>query len=567
MAEWRNWKESFLFFWRNKVYVLFLSLTAVFGYGFLVTHQTVGIDDTPYAYYFEEGLNAIVGRWFLYVANKLCRISDFSPFITDLAGVLILMAAVSVWCVLLHSVCGDKVSVRGYLFFGCIFISCPLISEVYTYYLHNGISVGYLCTGISLCFFRTFGQSLKDKRKALPAGLGTAVFLWLALGCYESFMIVWLLGVLLVLLTEKYMGVRNRVILSLALAAGAAVAAVVLRSAMISAVIAVFDLGGMRDEAVQRSIGELLGWMLEEGAFAEFAMALKRAYVMYGVFAYAYYPIKIFVLSAAVMTVFSLWRGVRQKSGWIPVLTLGSFAVCFLLILVEGKVTLYRAAQFLPVVCGYGAFLTVYASEGLGRCVFLKEKAKGLSDRAGRLADRVCRGAAAFALCAVLWNQCYDMNKWFYVDWLKYEAALDTMEQLALELHRNFDASKPVVFTGNYEIPRDIIADAYVWYGTETFFKFKRWTDPVDEHLLDKFYRDYGIWVAQTPALSVIEWGRYAFGDDSELVRFFAMHGYELVPYTASENYEALEVYSLELPEFPREGSVVDVGDCIVVHF
>ena len=35
-----------------------------------------------------------------------------------------------------------------------------------------------------------------------------------------------------------------------------------------------------------------------------------------------------------------------------------------------------------------------------------------------------------------------------------------------------------------------------------------RLTDFVDEHLLEKFYREYGVWVAQTPSLSVLDWGR-----------------------------------------------------------
>ena len=336
--------------------------------------------------------------------------------------------------------------------------------------------------------------------------------------------------------------------LSLVSAAVAAVAAVVLRSVMIAGVIAVFDLGGMRDEAVQRSVTEMLAWMFQEGAAAEFAMVVKRFYVMYGVFAYAYYPIRIFVYSVAFMMVFSVWRGIRQRSAWIPVLTVGSFFVCFLLAVIEGKATYYRTAQFLPVICAYGAFLLMYALHGL----------KG---------SRLLEGVAVFALGVVLWNQCFDMNHWFYVDWMKYEAARDTVERIALELEKGFDTSKPVVFTGQYAVPREIIADAYVQYGTETFFKLKRWTDPIDEHLLEKFYRKYGVWVAQTPDLSVIEWGRNAFEDDSELVRFFAMHGYELTPYTESENYPAIEIYSLNLPGFPKEGSIVDVGDYIIVHF
>ena len=52
MQELKKWSDGFGFFLRNKIYMAFLSLTAVCSYGFLVTHQTVGIDDTPYAYYF-----------------------------------------------------------------------------------------------------------------------------------------------------------------------------------------------------------------------------------------------------------------------------------------------------------------------------------------------------------------------------------------------------------------------------------------------------------------------------------------------------------------------------------
>lgn len=578
MQGYGKWIEGIWFFLKNKIYMAFLSLTAMFSYGFLVTHQTVGVDDTPYAWYFEEGLNAIVGRWFLYLANKVFHVAEFSPFITDFAGVLILMASAVVWCGLLRSVCGDRTPLWSYVFFGCIFISSPLISEVYTYYLHNGVSVGYLCTGISLCFFQEFREFLgkrqwndkdkgKDWKRPLAAGLGSIALLWVAMGCYESFMIVWLLGVVLMLLTEKYMGMSRKVFPSLVAAAGAAVVAILLRSAMISLVIAAFGLGGMRDEAVQRSVTEMLAWMFEKGAAAEFAMVVKRFFVMYGVFAYAYYPIKIFVYSVIFMAAFSVWRGIRQRSAWIPALTAGSFLVCFLLAVIEGKATYYRTAQFLPIVCGYGAFLLVYAVQGLKDSCLPETTAKKASAKAKKALAKGVGAVTAFALGAVLWNQCFDMNHWFYVDWMKYQAAVGTVERVALELEKGFDTSKPVVFTGRYKIPKEIIADAYVPYGTETFFRMKRWTDPIDEHLLEKFYREYGVWVAQAPELSVIEWGRTAFGDDSELVRFFAMHGHALTPYTESEKYHEIEVYSLDLPQFPGEGSIVDMGDYIIVHF
>ena len=551
----KKYKESFMLLCKNKIYLLSLSLTAVFAYGFMVTHHTVGIDDTSYAYYFQEGLSAIVGRWVLYLLNKNFFIGEFTPLATDLAGVLILMAAVTVWASLFRCVLREKIPEWGYLFFAAIFLSCPLISEVYTYYLHNGISIGYLCVGISLCLLREWWEN----PKLFQLSVGAVCLLWIALGCYESFMIVWLLGVFLLLLTECYIGERRRMFLPLVMVLFAALCAVVLRSLMLIAVKGMFDLGYMEGEAVQRSVTEMAAWIFEPGARAEFAMILKRIYVMYGVFAFYYLPIKIFLLASLIMLVYGIVGSIRRKNAWILILTVGSFLVSFLLAVVEGKTTLYRSAQFLPVICGYGVLLLCMCLQKLRQSRLIRER-----DKAGKL----CAGVVIFGLVIVLWNQCADMNRWFYVDYTKYEAAKETMSLVAYGLEKNYDVkNKPVMFTGMYEIPQELVQAAYVPYNTKTFYRMKRWTDPIDKHLLEKFYRDYGVWVAQTPSLSVIEWGRYAFGDDTELIRFLHMHGHTLIPYKESERYEAAEVYSLNLPKFPQEGSIVDMGEYIIVHF
>lgn len=569
----QKWKDSFTVLWGSRLYRAVLSLTALCSYGFLVTHHTVGIDDTPYALYFEEGLNAIVGRWFLFLLNKIFHVAEFAPFIVDLAGVLILMAAVTVWGALLYSICGDRAPRWGYLFFSCIFLSCPLLAEVYPYYLHNGVSVGYLCTGISLCFFRELPECEGGQRKSLAMAAGMAFFLFAALGCYESFMIVWLSGIFLVLLTEKYMNMPCRVCRLLGITVLSAVAAIILRSMMIEGLIRIFSLGYLRGEAVQRSVGEILGWLFESGAAAEFAMAVKRFYVMYFVFGYAYYPVRIFVIASFFIGIYGLYSALKRKNPWIFVLTAGCFVSCFLLVPVEGKTTLYRAAQFLPVICGYGVFLAAFAVGRLQSGKVRPDEERGReTGKTGRV-RQMCPGAGKIMTVlsillfgAVLWNQCFEMNKWFYVDWLKYESAVSLAEQIDMELKKNFDSSKPVVFIGNYAPPKSIIGDAYVEYGTETFFKMKRLTDPIDEHLLEKFYREYGVWVAQTPALSVYEWGVNAFGTDEELARFFAMHGLSVTANTNPEYFDEASAYFLNMPPFPEEGSVEDRGEYIIVR-
>lgn len=555
-----------------------LLLTAVCAYGYKVTNVTIGIDDTPSLYYFEEGLIAIVGRWVLFLLNKVIFLAEFVPFVTDFIAVGLLVLAVIVWTVLFYSVLGEKIPVVGYAFFAAIFVSSPLISEVFTYFLHNGIAIGYLCCGLSLCCVREWQGSIRKMRKgsgirekfeclAVMRLVAAAVFLWIAMGCYESFMILWLAGLMLLLLTERIgMGAERKgqtgtcgVFCTLAGGVMCALAAVILRSLMIVVLTKAFHLEYLQGEAVQRSVTEMLGWMVQPGAFGEFAMLLKRTFVLYGVFAYAYLPIRIFVLSAAVITVVTLVRVIRGRDVWALVLLPAAYLAAFSLLFIEGKATLYRSAQFLPVFCGYGALLFAYSIYELtgspGRGVHRK----------------LClgtRGIAVAVLVVITWNQCMDMTKWFYIDKQKYDAAVKTVDQIALDLERDFDTSKPVIFTGNYEIPYSIVKDAYVSYGDCKYYKMKRLTDLIDPDLLDKYNRgSKGVWVAQTPALSVIEWGRYAFDSDAELVKFFVMHGHTLTACEDIDRYAEAEKASLELPEYPQDGYIVDKGDYIIVHF
>lgn len=533
------------------IYLVLLSITALLGYGFLVTHGTVGIDDTPYQYYFDEGLNVVVGRWVLFLVNKVFSIANYAPFATDLAGVLILMVGVSVWIKLFFRICGKHIPLWAYCLGGCIFLSCPLLAEVYTYHLHNGVSLGYLFSGVSLLFMEEFFDSENTKKHRMAHITAAVLSLFIAAGCYESFVIVWLVGALLVLLAKRYVGVPCPVFRRLLLLAGTVIVAIVLRSLMIPALIGVFGLQELRDQAVQRSITEMLGWIFEADAWPEFAMALKRMYVQYFAFGYVYYPIKVFVWAGILMATTGIVFAIVKKDAWIFVLTLGAFVAAFLLVVIEGSATLYRSAQFLPLICGFGVLLLGFLVQKLSNRVKLHS---------------VCRGVVVVILGAVLWNQCADLNKWFYMDWLKYESAKETAGRVYYELQNEFDTSKPVVFTGVANPPKGIINDAYVTFYSEEYYKIKRLTDLVDENLLDKYFREYGVWVAQTPSLSVLDWGINAFESGEEMQRFFRMHGYDYVVNQDREVFAEASELSMEWPKFPVEGSIQDMGEYIIVH-
>lgn len=164
--------------------------------------------------------------------------------------------------------------------------------------------------------------------------------LWIAVGCYESFMILWLAGLLLLLLAERICmeAVHEAgVIVVLAAGATAAFLAVILRSLMIVIVTKAFHLEYLQGEAEQRSVTEMLGWMFNPGAFGELVMILKRTFVLYGVFAYAYLPIRIFVLSAVVIVAVTLLRVIRGRDLWALLLLPAAYLRHFLFYLLKEK--------------------------------------------------------------------------------------------------------------------------------------------------------------------------------------------------------------------------------------
>ena len=137
------------------MYCSILLLIGVCTYGFVITHYAIGIDDTAISLYFDEGLAPYVGRWTLYIINKVIPLTKMSPFFMELISMIIMLFSATTWCILLRKICNGCVElpIWMYAIFAGIFISCPLISEVYVYYLHNGLCLAYGFTALSLLDF------------------------------------------------------------------------------------------------------------------------------------------------------------------------------------------------------------------------------------------------------------------------------------------------------------------------------------------------------------------------------------------------------------------------------
>lgn len=547
-------KEEVTYFCRSKVYVLLVLFCALAAYGFTVSHAAVGIDDTVIELYFEKGLAPAVGRWCIYLIGKILKLSSFAPWITELAAVLILCLSVTLWCILFRRVAGEHISIWGYAFFAGCFLSSPIISEVFVYYLHNGICIGYGVTALSLmALLNSMCKDADRKQRGISLGLAVVGML-VSIGFYESFLIVYAIGaVLLYFLIRVIYPDHGRQgpyesstfcwCWKLGLT-GAVV--VILRPLVLSLLELVFRFEIPDNYAVgYRSVFENLGL-----AKAELFMVLKKFWVMYYVNGIVYLPVAVAVAGLLVLFLYAVVRTVRTRDFMLLFAVIVVVLIPIMMCIIEGYPTHYRSAQYIPLLGAFGVLLLFLF---LGKHRF----PKGASYVAGAL------------LCVLLYNQCADMNQWFYIDYLKYQDALNTMRNVAYELEKGYDTAKPIVFRGSYMVPYEIAKDAYVSFSSRQFGLISQITDLVDVHLKEKFYAEdgHGYVFAETPINSTLRWGVAAFdGTSTQLIEFWKMHGYSFTAQTdLTVNAQAEEIRK-NMPAFPKEGSILDCGEYIIVN-
>lgn len=542
--------EDVKYFWSNKFYAVIVSLTAVCSYGFQISHEAVGIDDTCIPLYFEDGLAPAVGRWTLYVINKFFHVSDFTPWVTELAGVLLFMFAATVWCVVFSRIMGRERSIAGYTFFAAIFLSCPLISEIYVYYLHNGISLAYGLTGISLLLVLQAAETGRQRKRAALYGAEAAAVLTVALGCYESFMIVFAVGMLLLFILVRGFGNGDKYVRKpwnwVGMLLAVAALAVGFRWLILKLVLGIFRIEIPESFRVEyRSV-----FSFADMSRAEFFMNFKRFWVKYYLNAFAYLPITVLVLGIAALLAICIVRGIRKKDIFLPLAALAVPAAPACMVVIEGKETYYRAAQYVPLIGAFAIFLLL---------VLAKESM-----------PRFCAAAGAVLAGILLWNQCAEMNKWFYVDYLKYQDAKNVMDQVAFDLERGCDTEKPVVFRGAYFVPYGIAKDAYLDYGSGRYQWIRRIGDLIDPHLVEKYNSEdgHGYVFAETPVNSILRWGATAFdGTAGELGNFMKMLGHDFNIETNLEKIEEAERRTEGMPHFPETGYIKECEEYIIVNF
>ena len=538
----------------SKVYCIIVFVAAVWAYGFQMTHVAIGIDDTAISLYFEEGLAPAMGRWPLFIINKMFHLSDFTPWMTDVVGVFLMIIAAVIWCVLLYRFLGEEVPVLGYTFFSALFVTCPLISEVYVYYLHNGTGLGYMLSALSMLLVQQTLEKDKDIKARCRDLLGSSLLMLTAIGCYESFVVVFCIGALLLFVARRFGGMNycsEKYYISVwrwGLSFGIPlVAAILLRKPVVSIICKIFGLSIPEHFIFGEFRGAAFGF---DGNSSELAMYFKRYWVKFYLNGLVYLPITVLVFGIVILLILCVGHSIKEKDLFVSLAALIVPMLPAFMIFVEGKEAYYRACQYVPLV---GAFSVL------------------LLFRAGQAHLPIWgKRVGVLLAAALLWNQCADMNKWFYVDYMKYEYFENQMRTVMYDLERGYDMSKPVIFGGLCGVPYSIMEDACVGFNTPQYKCIKTLGDMADPHLIEKYNESEGrgYVFAETPTYSTLQWGITAFdGTSREIQSFLRMLGYQINIETDLQKIEDVLQIRSYMPHFPQEGYIREEEDCIIVNF
>jgi len=533
----------------GKWLVRILLAVAVLTYGYFVTHSTIGMDDTAIETYFVDGFAPYVGRWTLFLLNYVFDFATYTPYFMDILGVALLVLSAYLFCVLWTRISGGNIHILSLTAFATIFITYPLVGEVYIFYLHNGISFSLVL--MALTGLAWWDYLSKGKWKQL---IWMTLFLSLAIGCYEAFATVYIVlicGIYILAIVKGTIEKRKFKIWlkDLALAVLPLIFAMLIRTIVYSAICAALGL-----DTSARDMSALYLWFVNPPLILlkDLIYQFLMRFVCNGKYIFG---VKIFVITTAVFALTSLFFIIAKKKWSMLLFYIGILLGPWLLIFLQLVITPYRATQALMLFIAFGWLICF-------EYLFLFDWKKY------RKAIQIC---AAIILSVVVFRQAFELHQYFYFDAVKDKYNETYCHELAQELLREYDTSKPVIFIGQREMPEPFREREYLSFDSQEYYNFSRqfnfgntiaFTNFVDPR---QGYRIYDI-----AATDTLDWMSYSDLSDGEyeVYRYMEMLGYKF-EYPAKDIIIDVRDKAMNTDYYPvwlEKGSIVEDENYIYVY-
>ncbi|MGV8907004.1 MAG: glucosyltransferase domain-containing protein [Acetobacterium sp.] len=535
MVNLKELKENINYFLNSRWFMILLLTVTIMSFGFTLTHPSISVDDTAMNYYYRQNELLAQGRFFQVFIDKILGIYNFRPFVLDYLAILCLAAAAVLWCSLFKKVSENKLKSIVYVFFACFFVSYPLITEIFIY-MGSDFEIGLGHAMIPLILFILSSDTKKPNKPGTY--ILASLLIALTLSLYESFADVYLFGIFAILILRFLYSGDSRKFKAVFLRGLYFVIPLII--GVIFRVLIDMTLKLVLHLGTSTNASKEIHW--DHGIMQNLPKLFEGVVLNYFYNALVYLPITFLVIAVGATIFMMFWHGFKHRSLTITVLYLGSILSLFSLTIIQGIDTPYRACLVFSVFTAFIFMLLLqFIEEGKFRIEIKK--------------------AFVVVLCIFLIWQLNDINRWFYVDYMRYEEEVNVVNQVAMEIRSNYDLEKPVVFLGDYKLSDNINQYTYVEKSSLAGILYENLTGVVSDG-------KYAYKFVETNGDSFLDWavGWNFENNVSEAHKFFKDLGYDF----KADNYAMREkayLLAKDKPQWPQKGSIFETDEFIVVNF
>lgn len=514
-------KQGFKKFLSNPLYIFPVLISTILCYAYYITHETVTIDSLSSDRYY-HGLLVAQGRLTATIIENYLGFEHLPIAVENIIGLICFILGATVFCIIFDKA-KPQSNILPYTFFTCLYITFPLMNE---YFMFKG---SVLTTGGSILLV-SFALYFALKIKNLIASiLISSIFIFFAYSWYESFILVYIGAVflLLILLADGQKSQKelffNGFWLAPTLFLGFS-----LEEIISNAIINICNITQDNNNAVGTA------WLASSATLKSFFYDFIYSFVS-KIFCYA--PFTILFIFLAVAFVLMIFQTKSTKKPILVFFYFGLALTVFFLSIYRGAESAYRTEQGIPFYIGAITLL-------------LSSKIINLN---GKKALKII---ASMSLVIILTAQICSSNYWYHVNVLRDKEEKQVVYNIAKDLEK-YDKNKPVIFIGYYQLSNNI-EDKYT-------VKKDSVAGRIINYASQKAGKPYAYTACQTSISSYISWSTYSFSSANvELKKFFNSCGYDFKLGTNEQFKEATKKY-INIPSYNDSGYILDAGDYIVV--
>ncbi len=514
-------KQGFKKFLLNPLYIFPVLISTILCYAYYLTHETVTIDSLSSDRYY-HGLLVAQGRLTATIIENYLGFEHLPIAVENIIGLICFILGATVFCIIFDKA-KPQSNVLPYTFSTCLYITFPLMNE---YFMFKG---SVLTTGGSILLV-SFALYFALKIKNLIASiLISSIFIFFAYSWYESFILVYIGAVflLLILLADGQKSQKelffNGFWLAPTLFLGFS-----LEEIISNAIINLCNITQDNNNAVGTA------WLTSSATLKSFFYDFIYSFVS-KIFCYA--PFTILFIFLAVAFVLMILQTKSTKKPILIFFYFGLALTVFFLSIYRGTESAYRTEQGIPFYIG--AITLLLSSK--------------IINSNGKKALKII---ASLSLVIILTVQICSSNYWYHVNVLRDKEEKQVVCNIAKDLEK-YDKNKPVIFIGYYQLSNNI-KDKYT-------VKKDSVTGRIINYTSKKAKKSYTYTACQTSISSYISWSIYSFSSANvELEKFFNSCGYDFKLGTNEQFKEATKKY-INIPSYNDSGYILDAGDYIVV--